>query len=141
MISDKLQAIVNELNKQGKMVYKEGATEDQISKFEKDYDIVFPSDFREWLKFSDGGLLYLPAGIQLYGVASKPSIDINEADRPDDSYVVIGVLATGDPILCKRCSDQISIYNHETSKIEDDEKFDNFFSFLKALYALLGLED
>ena len=44
----------------------------------------------------------MPAGVQLYGVSHKPLIDVNDNDRPDDSYIVIGALASGDPILCER---------------------------------------
>lgn len=38
----------------------------------------------------------------MYGVAHKPLIDIEDNDRPDDNYTVIGALASGDSILCKK---------------------------------------
>lgn len=41
---------------------------------------MLPSKFKEWLLFSDGGECFLPAGIQLYGVAHKPLIDVNDND-------------------------------------------------------------
>lgn len=139
MNSDEIKEIVEKLKEQGKMLFIEGATEEQISEFETSKDFNLPSQFRKWLLFSDGGLFFLPAGIQLYGVAHKPTINVNENDRPDDSYAVIGALATGDPILCQKDSEQISIYNHEDGRIEDDEVYDDFSTFLNGLYELLGI--
>lgn len=141
MISDVLQNIIEQLNKQGKMKFPDGATEEQIVAFETQYNIKLPLKFREWLLFTDGGECFLPAGIQLYGVAHKPLIDVNDSDRPDDSYIVIGALASGDPILCEKFRETISIYNHEAGTIEDDETYPDFFSFLSALYELLGIGD
>lgn len=139
MISDELKSIVKKLNKQGKMNFLDAATEEQISEFENKYEIKLPLKYKEWLLFSDGGECFLPAGVQFYGVAHKPLIDVDDNDRPDDSYIVIGALATGDPILCKKSEEQISIYNHGTGRIESDETYSDFFSFLNDLYELLGI--
>ncbi len=95
--------------------------------------------FKEWLLFTDGGECFLPAGIQLYGVAHKPLIDVNYDDKPDDKYIVIGALSSGDPILCEKSGEQISIYNHEAGKIESDETYADFYAFLNDLYELLGI--
>ena len=89
--------------------------------------------------FSDGGEFFLPAGIQLYGIEHKPVIDVNNNDRPSDKYIVIGALASGDPILCEKDGDKIAIYNQETGRIEDDEIYDDFMAFLSDLYDLLGI--
>lgn len=139
MISDTLKEIVAQLNKQGKMIFLEGATDEHITGFEKEHDILLPKQYREWLLFSDGGEFFLPAGVQLYGVAHKPLIDVDDDDRPDDHFIVIGALATGDPILCEKESERISIYNHEAGRIEEDETYEDFISFLKDLYDLLGI--
>ena len=139
MFSDELKELVNEFNKRGHMDYFEGATEEQISKFEIDKGIKLPSEYRDWLKFSDGGELFLPSGIQFYGVAHKPVIDVDENDRPNDDFIVIGALSTGDPILCKKNSERISIFNHEDGCIEDDETYENLSSFLKDLPEILGI--
>lgn len=139
MISDELKILTDRLNKQGTMAFLEGATEEQIAEFEKKNEITLPARYKEWLLFSDGGECYLPAGVQFYGVAHKPLIDVNEDDRPSDKYVVIGALSTGDPILCEKEGEQISIYNHEAGTIESDETYENFFAFLKDLYDLLGI--
>lgn len=139
MISDELSIIVNNLQAQGKMAFLDGATTEQISEFEKVHEISFPQKYKEWLQFSDGGECFLPAGVQFYGVAHKPLIDVNDDDRPNDQYVVIGALASGDPILCHKENETIAIYNHEDGRIEEDERFENFFDFLTSLSDLLGI--
>ena len=139
MISGELKKIIDQIKGQGKMHFLEAATEDQIAQYEKEKEIQLPSKYREWLFFSDGGEFFLPSGVQMYGVAHKPLIDIDDDDRPDDKYIVIGALASGDPILCERIGEKISIYNHEVSRIEDDEIYDDFIAFLKDLYNLLGI--
>lgn len=139
MISDELKSIVDQLKRQGKMCFLDGATEDQIAQFEKEQDIKLPLKYKEWLFYSDGGECYLPAGVQLYGVAHKPLIDVGDDDRPDENYIAIGALATGDPILCTKSGEKISIYNHDAGRIEGDETYEDFFCFLKGLYELLGI--
>ena len=75
----------------------------------------------------------------MYGVVHKPQIDIGDDDRPDDSFIVLGALLTGDPILFKKNNEQISIYNHEADRIEKEETFEDFYAFLDKLYDLLGI--
>lgn len=140
MISEELKALINKINSQGIMKYIDGATEEQISAFEKEHDVSLPVKYKEWLQHSDGGLLCLPGGIQLYGVAHKPIINIDDNDRPNDSYIVIGALSTGDPILCEKEGERISIYNHEAGRIEPDETYPDFYAFIGDLDGILGLE-
>lgn len=139
MISEELKAIIEKLKEQGKTIILEGATEEQITQFEKDHEIELPEKYKEWLRYSDGGELFLPAGVQFYGVAHKPIIDVDENDRPDEKYIVIGALASGDPVLCEKSSEKISIYDHETGSIDDELVYDDFFALLKDLYDLLGI--
>ena len=139
--ANELNLIISQLKVQGKMSFVNGATQVQIDAFEKEHDIKLPSKLKEWLSFSDGGDLFLPAGLQLYGVAHIPQININDDDSPNDNYIVIGALASGDPVLCQKEGQQISIYNQSAGKIENDEIYPDFFSFLNALYELLGIGD
>lgn len=139
MLSDELKKIIDLLNQRGKMTFLEGATEEQISQFEKENEIKFPEKYKEWLRFSDGGECFLPAGVQFYGVAHKPLIDVNENDRPDDNYIVIGALASGDPVLCEKAGEKIAIFDHETGSIDDELVYDDFFALLNDLYDLLGI--
>lgn len=139
MASDELMSIVSLLKKQGIMDFIESATKEQIETFEKVNNIQLPNRYREWLQFSDGGECFLPAGVQFYGVSHKPLIDVNYNNRPSKHYIVIGALSSGDPILCETKEERISIYNAEAGRIEDDEIYENFYSFLKDLYVLLGI--
>lgn len=139
MISEKLKAIVDKFQEQGKINFLDETTEEKIQTFEKEKGVTLPSKYKEWLLFSDGGELFLPAGIQLYGIEHKPLIDVNDSTSPNDDYVVLGVLASGDPILFKKDSEKIAIYNQEAGRIEDDEIYDDFIAFLNDLYDLLGI--
>ena len=139
MISNELKKILDTITNQGKMRFLEGATEEQILAFENANGITLPVQYKEWLTYSDGGEFFLPAGVQFYGVAHKPVIDVNDNDRPSEDYIIVGALATGDPILCKKDGEQIAIYNHEAGRIEEDEVYQNFQAFLSDLYALLGI--
>lgn len=139
MNTDALQSIVKKLKEQGNMRFLAGASKAQLHMFEKTHEITLPKQFKEWLLFSDGGECFLPAGVQFLGVAHKPLIDVNDDDRPSDEYTVIGALASGDPILCQKSSERISIYNREAGRIESDETYPDFFSFVNDLYNLLGI--
>ena len=107
MLSDELKNIVDKISEQGKMSFFDGVTEELITRFEEENNVKLPTQYREWLTFSDGGECFLPAGVQFYGIEHKPTIDVNSADCPDDKYVVIGALSTGDPILCERDGEKI----------------------------------
>ena len=141
MISKELQKIINTICSQGEMNLFDATTEEEIIAFEKEHSINLPTKYREWLLFSDGGEIFLPAGIQFHGIKHKPTIDIEDNDRPDDSYVVIGTLASGDPIVFKKTEEQISIYNLDENRIEDDETYENFYTFLTDTYNMLGIGD
>lgn len=139
MAQEELKKIVDKLSEQGKMNFLEAAKEEDINIFEKENDITFPDQYKQWLEFSDGGECFLPAGVQFYGVKHKPTINVDEDDRPNDNYIVIGTLASGDPIIFEKGKQCVSIYNHADNRIEDDETYEDFFSFLNDLYDLLGI--
>lgn len=141
MISKELRDLIEEFNKKGDMRYLEGVSREKISEFERKNSIELPDRYVEWLQYSDGGELFLPAGIQLYGIEHKPVIDIDDDYRPNDNYIVIGALASGDPILCEKKGNRVAIYNIEADRIEDDEIYDSFFDFLNDLIDLLGIEE
>lgn len=132
-------AVVELLKSQGQISLVEPATTPLIEAFETKYNLQLPSQLKQWLLISDGGDFFLPAGFQLRGVSNLPVIDVEDSDRPDERYVVIGTLSTGDPVLFERSTEQISIYNHEAGRIEDDETFTDFFTFLTSLAAVVGL--
>ena len=138
-MNTEVEKLVNLLNEQGKMVFKSPVLSQEIEEFEIKNAIKFPKKFCNWLKFSDGGEFFLPAGVQIYGIKNPPLIDINNENRPNDNYIVIGALSSGDPILCKKESAEISIYNQEAGRIEDDEVYSNFYDFLNNMYDFLGI--
>jgi hypothetical protein len=139
MISEELKSILDKFQEQGKMSFLSETTEEKINKFEKEKSVRLPAKYKEWLMFSDGGELFLPAGVQLYGIEHKPLIDVNDNSRPSEDYIVIGTFATGDPILCKKNEETISIYNPEIGELDDELVYQDFTAFLKDLYELLGL--
>ncbi len=139
MISEELKTIVDRLNKQGEMAFLPETTEEKIYEFEYKFNVKLPQKYKEWLKFSDGGEFFLPAGVQMYGIEHKPFIDVEDTDKPDEKYIVIGAMASGDPILCDKSSEQISIYNREAGRIEEDEVYESFIAFLNDLYDMLGI--
>lgn len=139
MTSDDFKKLIDKLNEQGNMNFLEGATKNQIAQFEKDNGIILPSKYKEWLHFCDGGEFFLPAGVQMYGVSHKPLIDIKDNDRPDDDFIVIGALASGEPVLLKKNEEKIYIYDHESQEIPDDLVYDDYLAFLNDLYDLLGI--
>jgi hypothetical protein len=139
MISEELKSILDKFQEQGKMSFLSETTEEKINEFEKEKSVKLPAKYKEWLMFSDGGELFLPAGVQLYGIEHKPLIDVNDNSRPSEDYIVIGTFATGDPILCKKNEETISIYNPEMGEIDDELVYQDFTAFLKDLYELLGL--
>lgn len=139
MVSNELNNIVERLKSQGQMTFLDSATDQQIIDFEKSHGLKLPLKYKEWLLFSDGGECFLPAGVQFYGIAHKPTIDADDDNRPNDSYIVIGALSSGDPILYKKNKEEIAIFNREAGIIEDDEIYDDFFAFLNNLFDLLGI--
>lgn len=139
MTSDELKKLTAQYNERGKMNFLEGATEEQITQFEKEKNIILPSKFKEWLIFCDGGEFFLPAGVQIYGIAHKPIIDIEDNDRPEAKYIVIGRLASGDPVLCVNNQEKIYIYDHEAGELDEELTYGDFFAFLNDLYDLLGI--
>ena len=139
MISEDLKTIVDKLVEQGRMSFLPETTEEKITEFEAKNNVKLPQKYKEWLEFSDGGEFFLPAGVQMYGVEHKPLIDVEDLDKPEEKYIVIGALASGDPILCDKTSEKISIYNHEAGRVEEDEIYESFIDFLNDLYDLLGI--
>lgn len=133
-----MERLMEELKKRGEMKLNLGASQDEIIMWEKN-NMILPQCFKEWLRYSDGGDLFLPSGVQLYGVAHSPLIDIDDDDRPSKDYLVIGSLASGDPILCQKDRETICIYNHDAGVIEEDEIYKDFYAFLEDLYDLLGI--
>lgn len=141
MISEEMNALEKALIAREDMRFPEAATETDISSFEKNNDTALPASFKEWLLLHDGGEFYLPGGVQIYGVANKPFINVKDKDRPNEDYIVIGRMSWGEPVVFQKGKEEIAIYDHETGAIDDDVRYESFLAFLKGLYDLLGIEE
>ena len=137
MENAQLSNIIVQLKSQGQMDFLPSVTNAEIGAFEVNNKVYLPIQYREWLMFSDGGELFLPAGIQLYGIAHQPIINVNDSGSPNEEYIVIGTMSSGDPIICERGREVISIYNSEAGKIESDETFADFYEFISNLSEVL----
>ena len=135
----KIENLGERLKEQGKMRFRDGATEEEILQFEKEHGVTLPNGFKAWLQYSDGGEFFLPAGVYFRGVAHKPLINVDHFDRPDENFIVIGATCTGEPIVFEKGKEEISIYDHETGRIEEEERFSDVFTFLNSLYDYLGI--
>ena len=47
MISEELKTLIEKINSQGKMQYRDGATEEQITAFEKGHGVTLPEKYKE----------------------------------------------------------------------------------------------
>ena len=141
MISDDMRALEEKLVPRDDMRFPEEATDEEILAFEKNNNITLPLSFREWLCLHDGGEFYLPGGVQIYGVAHKPLINVAYGDRPDCEYIVIGRMSWGEPVVFKKGEEEIVIFDHESNDRDDDVRYQSFYSFLNGLYDLLGIEE
>lgn len=129
-----IEKIAVELAKQGDTTFIEGTTEDKIAEFEREHGITLPAKFKEWLLFSDGGSFFDPCGLLLCGIEHRPFIVV------DDYYVIIGMFATGDSVLCNRSGEKIIVYSQQEDSYEDKETYyPNFISFLEEARDMLGI--
>lgn len=138
---DEVFELMELLKSQTSLRFVESAIKAQIRNFETKCSVMLPTAYEEWLLLSDGGECFLPVGIQFYGVVHEPIIDLSDSDRPDDSYVVIGRFAFGDPICFKTGEEKIVIYNSHAGCIEDDEVYENFIVFMKEMLDELRLDE
>lgn len=141
MVSERLRKTAGTLESQGTMNFLDPATPEQISEFERKNGITFPEQYREWLSFSDGGELFLPAGCQLYGVAHLPLIDPSDGNRPDDSWVAVGAMCSGDAVIFEKESGRFAVYFAEEGRLDDSLVYKDYFTFLGSLYDLLGMDE
>ena len=123
------------------MNFLDPATPEQISEFERKNGIRLPEQYREWLAFSDGGELFLPAGCQMYGAAHLPLIDAADGNRPDDAWVVVGAMCNGDTVIFEKGSGRFAVYFTEEGRLDDSLVYKDYFTFLGGLYDLLGIAE
>lgn len=135
-----LRQMVDELKGQGKGVFMNLQPQEKIDVFEKGNNFTLPTKYKEWLLLSDGRELFLPARVQLYGVEHKSTIITEDNNIPNNNYIIIGMLTSGDLALCKENEEKVSVYNPEAGRFEDRAIYDDFVAFLNDLYDLLDMK-
>ena len=122
------------LKNKDKMILYRGVTNECISKYESNNKLYIPDEFKSWLKFSNGGELFVPGTI-LFGIECDVSpIDQKKTLRyanPSEirkrmffiplSYLVVGKLNFGDFI----CID----LNNENRVIQWDHENDEEYCY------------
>ena len=68
--------------------------------------------------------------MQFYGVAHMPLIDTEDDERPDGSYIAIGRMCNGAPVLFKKGSQKFAVYYPEDGEIYDGFTYEDFYDFL-----------
>ena len=98
-----------------------GATDEEISTFEKENRIVFPELVTQWLRFTDGCCLF-DTVVSFYGIAQGQRITVQ-----DDGYVCLGVFNYGDTICIKNDSEKIYLCGETVIEYAD---FNNFLTLV-----------
>ena len=127
-----------------KMEFHEGATEEEIQKFEKDLGVAIPEDYREFLKFTNGADLG-EASVTFYGVrkekATVSMYDMNYIDPEIDACNIAGARNSNLLIFGMDIANYLIGINTETGEIaswncefEGDEYLelaDDFYSYME----------
>ena len=126
-----MQLLIQRFRQLPSMRFLSPASEAEMDGWEENTSLSLPKEYRQWLRFSDGGELFIP-GIQLYGVAHKPTLDFcNSGERrtglPTD-LTIIGTFGFGDLLCFLRDTETIVQWDHESWK--EYMRWDTFYSFL-----------
>lgn len=126
------------------MEFYEGATEEELQKFEKDFGITIPTPYREFLKFTNGADLG-EACVEFYGVSETAKngsmYDMNYIDPEIDAYNIAGARNSNLLIFGMDIANYLIGINTETGEIaswkcefEGDEYLelaDDFYSYME----------
>lgn len=139
MLSEGLMKALKMLFACGRMSFTSGATEEQIRAFEEREHVRLPSLYKEWLAYSDGGYLFLPGGIQLYGVGKGPFVGMGNRRGVPDDCMVIGVLMSGGLVLMKKDGGEVSVFYPDGCIAGLHETYPDFLVFLMAACDMYGI--
>lgn len=117
------------------------ATDAQIADFERDQDVTLPATFKQWLRISDGGRLCFPAGIELFGVARPPLLELDDPYTPDGGWLVAGMMLDTDLVLVSLNGEETVIYNREGDTFDDAVYYRDFLAFLEDVPHQLDIEE
>lgn len=88
-----------------------GATETEIQEFEQKNEITIPEEYKNWLRFSDGGEIFYTL-VQFYGVAHKPFIKVTNTGLPEDLVLIGSYIGDGQYICFSKTNGNIVRFDH-----------------------------
>jgi len=134
-----MNEMIEQLKEKPKMKFLPAASDNEVMQWEKENGVILPGEYKEWLRFSDGGEIFIP-GAQLYGVKHKPLLSyFNQPDeRGDlpDVFYVLGEFCFGDLLCFVKGENNIIQWDHENW--EEFTRWDNFNAFLSEAEELFG---
>ncbi len=102
------------------MEFHDGATEEEIVKFEKTLGVTIPAHYREFLKFTNGADLG-EAGVEFFGVSktagSTSMYDMNYIDPEIDAYDIAGARSSNLLIFAIDLGNYLHGINMETGEV------------------------
>jgi hypothetical protein len=118
MKNQRLETLINSIREIAvtddyKMDFFPSATDEDISAFEQEQNIVFPELVAQWLRFADGCCLF-DTLISFYGVAHGRRVSIQ-----DDGYTCIGVFNYGDTVCVKNDSEAVYLFGETVIEYAD----------------------
>jgi len=134
-MSKKLETLINSIREitatdEYAMDFYPGATDEEISAFEKVQGVVFPELVTQWLRFADGCCLF-DTVITFHGVAHGRRVSMQNDGY---GYVCIGVFNYGDSVCFKSNSEKIYLCGETVIEYAD-------FNDLLALVIKIGTGD
>jgi len=136
-----MKGIIERFKELPGMSFIPAASEEEITIWEKENGVALPPDYREWLKFSDGGEIFIP-GMQLYGVTHKPLLSYfnrpEERETLPEELYVLGEFGFGDYLCFVRGEDAIVQWDHENW--DEFMRWDSFKDFLPDAEEMFGEE-
>ena len=140
------------MNKNDRIIFKlvnkcipklqKGATKEQINSQESALKYTFPSDYTEFLQYSNGGEIY-GGDITLFSIydsSSKINIKrtIGFVNRPEiskaylpSSYLIIGEYNFGDLVALDKSNGRVIQWSHEENNVF--LSYDSFREFLESV--------
>lgn len=126
------------------MEFHDGATEEEIVKFEKTLGVTIPAHYREFLKFTNGADLG-EASVEFFGVSetagSASMYDMNYIDPEIDAYDIAGARNSNLLIFAMDVASFLTGINTETGEIvfwnheDEEDKYcelaDDFYSYIE----------
>ncbi len=108
--------------------FNKPATEDELAAFEKELDVEFDEDYKDFLRFSNGAIICFNSA-ELYNIENIKALDAKEKDEslPDDYIIIADVIGDGE-VLCYSRNKKKFI-----SCFDEEWEYDSFSEFLNEL--------